>query len=679
MEVYSRGGIINILEEDRINRDTFYLLDNIIEFFDQIIIVANGEVIQNINYKLRCSDKYRFIIRSEKIINPFILINKCREVLLSQFEEIIIFNDSFFGPIFSWEKMFQIMQESKSDIWGIIEQKQYINQYDEIIHDSLDSCFLGLRKKLYFSKEFVEILSRKDLTKLSSNDIIDYFKTLGFTWDAYIKPLKFQSKDPQYNFDLLKYIPYELINKYECPILSKRVFDDTKLQSLFYHLGNQSSKAVEYIKNNTEFEEDNIYEYLLDKNNISSIRQCLNLTYICGDQFQNKNISDYYQKTVIAIHMYYEDLIDECLEYIDIVPKEIMILVTVKNEYIQKSIIDKFEREGRKKYKVLVAGKKGRDLGALLLVLKPYLIMYEYICFLHDKKTTGGSGYPIVGDAFMKLAWENLLHGKNYIDNILNILVTERRIGLLAPPIPYHSGYVRLLGDAWTICYEETYKLAEKLGVDIKIDKELHPFALSTCFWFKKDALKPLLEYNFTVDDFPDEPMPTDGTISHALERIVIYIAQSQKYMSGIVSCQEYAQLNLTNYEYLLGKDVSCFVRTFGQQSITDMFSGHYFSNRMKLLKFVVLNKKVCIYGQGNNGKVIAAFFEEQQLEVEYFIVSDGMSISRQCYGYEAFYLSEKLEDRNKVGVVIAVDKKYRNEVVYNLQNVKWDNYFVLE
>ena len=39
------------------------------------------------------------------------------------------------------------------------------------------------------------------------------------------------------------------------------------------------------------------------------------------------------------------------------------------------------------------------------------------------------------------------------------------------------------------------------------------------------DALQPLFDLKLKEEDFPEEPLPIDGTIAHAIERLPVYIA----------------------------------------------------------------------------------------------------------------------------------------------------------
>ena len=46
-------------------------------------------------------------------------------------------------------------------------------------------------------------------------------------------------------------------------------------------------------------------------------------------------------------------------------------------------------------------------------------------------------------------------------------------------------------------------------------------FPVGTMFWTRPDALKPFNRLNLCSDDFPAEPLPIDGTLLHALERLI--------------------------------------------------------------------------------------------------------------------------------------------------------------
>lgn len=49
-------------------------------------------------------------------------------------------------------------------------------------------------------------------------------------------------------------------------------------------------------------------------------------------------------------------------------------------------------------------------------------------------------------------------------------------------------------------------------------------------FWYRPAALQPLFNLKLSAVDIPTEPIPPDGTILHAIERIMVYVAWNEGY-----------------------------------------------------------------------------------------------------------------------------------------------------
>ncbi len=659
-----------------------YLLEKTEILFERLIIISANEMKEQTLEKFSefSSDIYR-VDGCRGLVDVLrfgVLEKNVLKFEMEKYSELVYYDDSFFGPFCEMSEIYDKMETNTCDFWGITKRFSYCDNFGKEYNTYLEPYFVVIKDKMLHSGELIRFLeTRKNEIDISEDYFTDYFAKRGYKWESYVNDEQVMSVNQQYSFDLLLYASYDMIKKYQCPILKKEVFEIEKLPSLEFNLGDQISCAFEFIKEHTEYDVDLIWQYILKKCNISLIRQNLNLSYVLKDN-QVESLVNEKRNCAIFAHIYYKDLLDECFEYLAQIPKDMDLWITVCDEEARQYITSKLNEISRENFTILIAGNRGRDLAALLITFQPYVQNYDYICFLHDKKTTGGKGYVTVGNSFMHLVWDNLLGNETYINNIVNFMNENKRLGILAPPIPYHSGYIRLLGDAWTICYGETKRLSNLLGLEVDIATEFAPFVLSTSFWCKTDALKILFNYKFKLDDFPEEPMELDGTFSHALERVLIYVAQNAGYYSATVQNIKSASNNLTNMEYLLSKSVSDSLESFGNMVIQDMFSGKNYANRIRLIKFVMSHSKICIYGQGNNGKNVATFIEKQGLNFDCFVVSDGYSIKRESYGYQAYYLSEMQKELDNFGVVIAVDKQYRQEVVSNLALYKCTDYFIV-
>lgn len=84
------------------------------------------------------------------------------------------------------------------------------------------------------------------------------------------------------------------------------------------------------------------------------------------------------------------------------------------------------------------------------------------------------------------------------------------------------------------------------IGLKLELDSNQSSVALGTVFWAKTKALKKLLNYPWKYDDFPEEPMAIDGTISHAIERILPYAAEDAGYDTKTVMSDRFCHTLLS-------------------------------------------------------------------------------------------------------------------------------------
>ena len=109
-------------------------------------------------------------------------------------------------------------------------------------------------------------------------------------------------------------------------------------------------------------------------------------------------------------------------------------------------------------------------------------------------------------------------------------------------------------------------------------------------FWCRTAALTKITNKNWQIEDFPEEPMPKDGTISHALERIFPFAAQTLGFYSGWIMNEEFARNEVENfiqfsfnpYQYIpLGHLFQCFKISIKSKIPKPIWSCIKFFNRI--------------------------------------------------------------------------------------------------
>lgn len=223
----------------------------------------------------------------------------------------------------------------------------------------------------------------------------------------------------------------------------------------------------------------------------------------------------------LHIHVHYPELLPEImhgLSFNKICP-DIFISAT-SEEVLEKSEHSLIDYPGtiKKRWK---SSRNGRDIAPFLFdFLQSLPDNYKFIGHIHTKKSPHVS--QVIGEEWRNFLYKNLLGAEpsvNMADQILSALNTDRKIGLIFPDDPQPI--------SWGVNEIYAKNLASRINL-INLPENFN-FPIGTMFWAKKDALKGAINI-LTKDDMPDEPLPIDGTILHAFERLLPFIANQSGY-----------------------------------------------------------------------------------------------------------------------------------------------------
>ena len=560
-----RLGIFCTYDSDGIIDDyIIFLLEDIKKTLTHLAIVCNGKLTAESRQRL---EKITEDVQVRENVG-FDMAAWKKGILdknLNEYDELLIFNNSFYGPFYSFTEVFNKMDAEKpeADFWGItvhaqIEDELNICPYG-FIPEHIQSYFLVIRQKMLHSPEFLEYWQNLDIPhnfqeaiRLNEVCFTKIFSDKGFTYAAYCDTREIE-KIYAAHIDHTLVNPKKLMENFNCPIIKKKVFMTERRHNLKENYSDEARRSLHYIAQNTNYDLNLIWQNLLRKQNIALTKEYLGLDYILSDKISNFNSPKIFKETAVIAHLYYEDLMPECIKYLSSLPRGISIIVTVSSEQ-KKLTVENLLRSAKINAEVRLVSNRGRDISALLVGCADIFEKYKYLCFVHDKKSLRENESIAIGSSFFRLLWENALGGENFVRNILSTLEAAPRLGLLAPPFPYNGGYKFLLffNKYWSgECYESTVKLAKEIDIPTEfIDAGQFPLAIGSVFWCRTAALKKITDKNWTVEDFPAEPMPTDGTVSHALERIFPFAAQAEGFYTGWIMTEEFAKTELENFMY---------------------------------------------------------------------------------------------------------------------------------
>lgn len=560
-----RAAIYFFYDKDKIVDDyNIYMLDDIRESVDYLIVVVNGSI-DNDGVKKFNKVADEVFIRDNIGFDVWAYkegINKIGWERLEQFDELILFNFTNYGPIYPFKEMFLEMNEREVDFWGIT--KHYGHSFDPYnkckygcIPEHIQSSFIAIRRNMLQSNDFRDYWDTMPMIHDYAEAICFHeaiftvdFEKKGYKSSVYVDTddLKDYSEYP------LMLYPVELLKNRHCPIFKRKTFFNQYEEFLDVSCGQSAFELYEYLRKNTSYDMNLIWDNLLRTANMYDIKQRMQLNYILPTyKVENKGFKS---KVALFLHIYYEDKIEYCKNYAASMPNYADIYISTSSQENADKIKSAFNNIGRD-ITVIVIENRGRDVSALLIGFKEYMSKYDYICFAHDKKSHYDRPY-MIGESFSYQCFENVLANKFFVENIITTFDENPRLGLLVPPTPCHGTYYSLIGLEWQNNFQLTKEKAEEWGISVDIDNKKAPIApFGTNFWFRKDALKLLINLNLEYADFPEEPTKErDGNIMHVIERMYPFAAQQAGFYTGWVMSDNFAKMEVTNL-YKMLRDVN--------------------------------------------------------------------------------------------------------------------------
>ncbi|MCI9008376.1 MAG: hypothetical protein HFI13_09710 [Lachnospiraceae bacterium] len=403
--------------------------------------------------------------------------------------------------------------------------------------------------------------------------------------------------------------------------------------------------------------------------NIYDIRKSRQFLFVLPKNVMTEHtVSFPVEKCAVFVNLYYLDAVSQYMAYINQIPEMIQIYIYSSD---QKVLECAFQAQLRPNIQYHLKENRGRDISTLLVAAKNEILKYEYICFLHDKKANADYLKEDV-DTWINNLWGNTVGSACYIYNVLNIFKRNKDIGLLVPPEAFGATIPYWYGDNWMEDYYNCRKLAGELGLRTNISKDKDVFTIGTVFWSRTKALKKLLEKEWIYENFPEEPMPIDGTLSHAIEKILGYVAQDAGYHTGTIMSEQYASwLLLMTQEYMK----QMFSRLQKKEHIHNIAQLISLEQREHQIKaFYSRYKRIYIYGAGDYGISLLYFVRDRGWNVEGFVVSTGRKNAEMVEGYKVLEIQE-LHDTEDFGILIGVSYEFREEVESVLRLHHVENY----
>jgi hypothetical protein len=222
----------------------------------------------------------------------------------------------------------------------------------------------------------------------------------------------------------------------------------------------------------------------------------------------------------LHVHLFYPELAPDLLQKLAVNQARCDLLLTSTDDTKAEMLRAIMSGYQGGTVTIRVVPNRGRDIGAFLSGFgRETFDRYDVVGHLHGKRSPS---LGTIGETWREFLWQNLVGGLHpMLDIVLTRFAAEPNLGLIFPEDPHLPG--------WADNFEIASGLAQRMGIKEPLDPYFE-FPVGTMFWARTKALGPLFDLRLDWDDYPDEPVPYDGTVLHALERILPFATRQAGY-----------------------------------------------------------------------------------------------------------------------------------------------------
>lgn len=534
-----------------------YKLERLRPFAEHIFVVVNGELTAAGRERL---ESVADTVWQRENVGYDVWGYKCAleqfgEERLSGYDELILMNYTWFGPVNPFEPMFERMSALDVDFWGMTDHaKLRPNPFTgkDVLHAHIQSHWIAVRPRMFTSDAWRDywssmppIVSYTDSILSHESKFTHHFHSLGFEYQVAFPHRNYSTWHPAF-FDA------EALLDDGCPALKRRpFFHDPLLLDRQAIIGRRYVEKAEQLGYPVELIWQNMTR--------SSQPKVLNTNAAMLEIMPDVDISYDHEKPLriaVIMHLYYTELTRELFDYAANLPSPYDVIVTTDDEAkaaVIRLIVE--ERDDPRLHKLdirVLPSNRGRDMGAFFVGCRDILRGndYDLVFKIHSKKTVQEN--LNAGNFFRRHQLMNLLNSPGYAANLVALFQKEQGLGMVYAPT-IHIGYPTL-GRGWFANQPNAKKLAKKLGIRVPFD-DPSPLAPYGCmFAFRPESLRLLSDMDLEYSDYPSPKEHHDGSIAHVQERMFTYAVSELGYHTKTVATTRYAAISHTSLEYKLDR-----------------------------------------------------------------------------------------------------------------------------
>ena len=529
-----RLGVFIFYDKDYIIDDyEIYMLNSLKEAVDDIIFVSNSKIKKDELKKLSNITK-NVELRENKGLDAGAfkhIYDKYGADYFKKYDELILLNDTFYGPFKPFKQIINEMNDKDLDFWGLTANYESDDgtskAVDGFIHSHIQTYFIAFRKTVLESEFFQKYWANYKIEKMDSFiDVVNkhesYFtyrlENEGFKWDTYINLSHYKSDKRENNYNIYGYSAYTLLKYYNFPIIKRKNFVFPKDAAMYINSGIDTKMALDYIKDYTDYDVNLIYKNLLRLYHPIDLYHGLNLNYVVDeDAKKTKN------KNCIYININDDKVCDILRYYISNI-KNSDVIITTEADIELDGIIKVPDA-----YKYVYSKRNELEK------------KYDYFCIINIEKQRQDIQERIDSDIIR--IFENSIKNDGYINGVNKIFDENQNIEALFMPCSFHNRHFKKLTRyEWrNIFYSIDIK---NIGNKITLDYSKFIVKNYKSVWFRTSLLDSMPNVNLNLKQYI--------AILHEFvnkDNMLVGKIYNKDYMSNDILCYEVA------FRYMINTD----------------------------------------------------------------------------------------------------------------------------
>lgn len=532
-----------------------YKLERLREHADELFVVVNGDLTDA--GRARLEPLVDTILVRENVGFDVWAYKTALDAIgrerLSEFDELILMNYTWFGPVRPFDELFERMNAAVVDFWGLTDHGEIEpNPFTErdILHRHIQSHWIAVRGRMLRSREWAQYWDSMPRIDTYTDSILrhesvftHHFEQQGFTSGVAFPERDYPTQHPALmNADLLM--------DAGCPALKRRAFFHYP-PYLDQHavIGRWTLERAASYGYPVRMIYQNIVknaqprEFYTD----AAMHEVLPDVDVSFDPARPPSLA-------AVVHIFYVEMTDELLDRLAMLPVPMDLFITTTSETKADAIREVIGARADTAFSNveirILPSNRGRDLSAFFIACRDVIEpgRYDLVVKIHSKQTVQNSYNS--GRYFKLQQLDNVLNSPGYAANALALFQKEPGLGMVFPPM-IHIGFPTM-GRGWYANREPAKELAEELGIRVPFD-DISPLAPYGCMWIARpEALRLMAERKWEYREYAPPNKHFDGSLAHVQERLIAYAAAELGYHIRTISTAEHMSISATALEFKL-------------------------------------------------------------------------------------------------------------------------------